>query len=191
MGIRSFLAFELPTDIKHIVFQVYDEMKRFPLDIRWVKVNNIHLTMIFMGNILAEHLQGIGEAAERVCNRYGPFNVFLNGAGVFGSKRNPRVLWLDLDGDVARMAHFKDSLHEHLKTFGINEEKRRFNPHLTLGRFRKGVRSGAGLDELLSKYEALTSPTCAFQELILFKSDLKPGGAVYTRLNAWPLLGGH
>ena len=87
------------------------------------------------------------------------------------------------------MAHFRDSLHKHLKAFGIKEEDRRFSPHLTLGRFRKGIRLQAGLDELLSRFQDLMSPTCAFTELILFKSDLKPGGAVYTRLNAWPLVG--
>jgi 2'-5' RNA ligase len=189
MVIRSFLAFELPADIKRIVLKVYDEMRRFPLDIRWVKVDNIHLTLIFMGNIRADHVQGIGEAAEKVCQRFGPFNVFLKNAGIFGSKRSPRVFWLGLDGDIARMAHFRDSLHKHLKAFGIKEEDRRFSPHLTLGRFRKGTRLQAGLDELLSRFQDLMSPTCAFTELILFKSDLKPGGAVYTRLNAWPLVG--
>ncbi len=80
-------------------------------------------------------------------------------------------------------------MQESLKPFGIKVEKRRFNPHLTLGRFRKGAKSGIHLDEILLRYRTLDSPVRSIGELVLFKSDLKPGGAVYTKLNAWPLAG--
>jgi 2'-5' RNA ligase len=146
--------------------------------------------MVFMGNVPLEHLNPIGRATEAVCRRYGPFNVALNGTGVFGSRRNPRVLWARLNGDLERMSRFRDELQKDLEPFGIKQERRRFKPHLTFGRFRKGAKTGSDLDELLSRYQDLTSPTCTLNELVLFKSDLKPGGAVYTRLNAWPLSGG-
>ena len=74
-----------------------------------------------------------------------------------------------------------------IKPFGIKEEKRRFNPHLTLGRFRKGAKSDVHLDKILLHYKHLTSQECMLRELSLFKSDLRPGGAVYTKLNTWPL----
>jgi 2'-5' RNA ligase len=189
MVIRSFLAFELPVDIKRMVSQVCDEMRRSGLDIRWVKPDRIHLTMVFMGNILQDQVEEISKAAETVCQKYGGFNVFSKAAGVFGGKRYPRVLWIGLGGDVERMASFRDDLQVGLRPFGIEVEKRPFRPHLTLGRFRKGVTAGARLDELLSRYQDLTSPTCAFEELVLFKSELKPEGAVHTKLNAWPLAG--
>ncbi len=190
MEIRSFLAFELPEEIKGIVTRVSSEMKKSPLDVRWVKVNNIHLTVIFIGNISEDHLDGMDTVVRDVCHDHRPFHISLKGAGVFSSRRNPRVLWIGLDGDIERMSFFRNALQKNLRPFGIKEEKRRFNPHLTLGRFRKGAKSGAHLDALLLKYRDLTSPVRPLSELVLFKSDLKTGGAVYTKLNAWPLVGG-
>jgi len=189
MEIRSFLAFELPPEIMAVISNASGDMKNTPVNVRWVKPGNIHLTMVFMGNVREEDLKPIGRATANVCRGYGPFNVFLNGTGVFGSKRNPRVLWARLNGDLERMSRFRDELQKELEPFGIKQEKRRFKAHLTFGRFRKGARTGSDLDELLSQYQDLTSPACALNELVLFKSDLKPGGAVYTRLNAWPLTG--
>ena len=189
MEIRSFLAFELPPEIKKIIFHVSEEAKKFPLDVRWVKASNIHLTMVFMGNILMEHLEGISEAVSKACKMYGPFNISLKGMGVFSNRRNPRVLWVGLEGDIERMSYFRGTLQKSLKSFGVKEEKRRFNPHLTLGRFRKGSRPSEHLDDLLSRYQDLTSPVSTLEELVLFKSDLNPKGAVYTKLNIWPLLG--
>ncbi len=190
MKVRSFLAFELPLEIKDIISRVSHEMRRSHLDIRWVKVENIHLTVVFIGNISTDHLGDMGAAVKKVCQTYEPFSISLKGAGVFAGRRNPRVLWIGLNGDLERMSYFRDALQEQLKPYGVEEEKRRFNPHLTLGRFRKGAKSSAHLAELLSGYEDLASPMCTLHELILFKSDLRPSGAVYTNLDSWPLVGG-
>jgi len=189
MEIRSFLAFELPQEIKRIIFHVSEEAQKFPLDVRWLKASNIHLTMVFMGNILMEHLEGINEAVSKACKKYGPFNISLKGMGVFSNRRNPRVLWVGLEGNLEKMSYFRGGLQKGLKSFGVKEEKRRFNPHLTLGRFRKGSRPSEHLDDLLSRYQDLASPVYTLEELVLFKSDLNPKGAVYTKLNTWPLLG--
>ena len=189
MKIRSFLAFELPEEFKKIVSRASGEMKKSPLNVRWVKVGNIHLTVVFIGDMATEQLDPMGKNISEVCQEHAPFNIAINGAGVFSSRRNPRVLWIGLDGDIDRMAAFRDALQNKLKPFGIKEEKRLFNPHLTLGRFRKGAESGVHLEDLLLKYKDLASPERALRELALFKSDLKPGGVVYTKLNAWPLDG--
>ncbi len=191
MEIRSFLAFELPPEIRRTVRRISQEMKKLPLDVRWLKADNIHLTMVFLGNIQTDDLGPIGEAVSKACRRYRPFNVSLGGPGVFSGKRNPRVLWIRLEENLERMSYFRDALQKHLSSFGVKEEKRRFRPHLTIGRFERGARPGAHLDELLSRYQDLTSPVCTLGELILFRSDLKPNGAVYTKLKAWPLVGTH
>lgn len=189
MEIRSFLAFEMPEKIKEIVSRTLREMKKLPLDVRWIKADNIHITVVFIGNISEDNLMPIGEAVSKICKRYGPFNVTLTGSGIFGSLRNPRVIWIGLDGDLTRLSYFRNSLQKNLKPFGIKEEKRRYKPHLTLGRFRKGSGYRVNMDELLSEYQNITSPTCTVEELILFRSELGPGGANYSKLEAWQLVG--
>ncbi|MGD8229934.1 MAG: RNA 2',3'-cyclic phosphodiesterase [Desulfobacteraceae bacterium] len=189
MKIRSFLAFELPLEIKKTVARISGELRQSSLNARWVKVDNIHLTVVFMGNIETEDIPAIARGVEEVCQTFGPFDLCLKGIGCFPNRRNPRVLWLGLDGDLEPMSEFRDALQAHLTGFGIKEEKRKFKPHLTLGRFRKPKRIDSKEDQLLSKYEDLSSSVCALKELILFKSDLKPTGAVYTKVEAWPLTG--
>lgn len=189
MEIRSFLAFELPLDIKEIVARVSSEIRKSPLNVRCVHVDNIHLTVIFMGNIKTGDIVNIGAEVEKVCFRYSSFDVSLREMGFFPNKRNPRVLWLGLDGDLERMSHFRDSLQKQLGPFGIKEEKRRFTPHLTLGRFRNPHKGKSHLNEFIMGYRDLTSPVCPLNELILFQSTLKPSGAEYTKLGSWPLSG--
>jgi 2'-5' RNA ligase len=189
MEIRSFLAFELPLDIKEIVARVSGEIRRSPLNVRWVRVDNIHLTVIFMGTINMGDVVNIGTEVEAVCSRYSSFDVSLKEMGVFPNKRNPRVIWLGLDGDLERMSHFRDSLQKQLGPFGIKEEKRRFRPHLTLGRFRKPQKGKSHLNEFIMRYGDLISPVCPLNELTLFQSTLSPKGSEYTKLGAWPLSG--
>ena len=189
MEIRSFLAFELPHDIKTIVTDTSRDMKKFALNVRWVKPENIHLTLIFIGNVPADHLDLLGKTTGQACGKFGSFKISLKGVGIFGSKKYPRIIWTRLGGDLKRMAIFRDVLQKSLMPFGIKLEKRPFKPHLTLGRFRKGTIHSALLDELLTKFEDLTSPTCNLDELVLFKSELKPTGPVYTRLDSWTLAG--
>ena len=126
---------------------------------------------------------------QKVCHQYSSFDIALRGIGCFPNRRNPRVLWLGLQGDLKRMGEFRNSLQQQLKPFGIKEEKRDFRPHLTLGRFRKPNKISAQLDQILSLYEDITSSSCTLKELNLFKSDLKPEGASYTKLKTWPLSG--
>jgi RNA 2',3'-cyclic 3'-phosphodiesterase len=189
MEIRSFLAFELPTDIKKIVEGVSKEMRKASLKAKWVKVENIHLTVVFMGNIEAQDVKAIGEETRSICSRFNPFDISLNGVGVFPGLKAPRVLWIGLKGDLERMSQFRDALHQSLRSFGVKEEKRGFKPHLTLARFNHSRGQVFQPGDLLSGYQDLESPVCSLRELVFIKSDLKPGGAVYTKMDTLPLAG--
>ena len=189
MEMRSFLAFELPSEIKNAVAQVSETLKKSRLDVRWVKVDNIHLTVVFMGNTNADDMPAIQDDVKKVCSQYGSFDISLKGIGCFPNRRRPRVMWIGLDGDLERMGRFRDDLQDQLKSFGIKVEKRKFKPHLTLGRFRSSKKTVIDLDDIISEHETLNSPFFTLNALNLFKSDLKPGGAVYTKLETWPLSG--
>jgi 2'-5' RNA ligase len=187
MDIRCFLAFELPPGIQTIVAGVLEQARKALPDLRWVRLQNMHLTVVFLGNIQEEDLEPLGQLVEGVCQGYGPFDVCLSGMGVFPNQRNPRVFWLGLEGDIERMALFRNALQKTVKAFGVKQEKRPYKPHLTLARFGKVGKGNSRVAECISKYRDLGSPTYPLGELILFRSELKPTGAVYTALKSWPL----
>ena len=189
MEIRSFLAFEQPSEIQAILNRVSGELRRSRLDVRWVKPENIHLTIVFLGNIQSEHVEAMENPLQKLCLTTGPFQISLKGAGCFPNSRRPRVLWVGLEGDLERMGRLRDSLQDELQSFGVRKEERPFRPHLTLGRFRSVDRADRELDAILARYQDLTSPACRLRELILYKSELRPGGSVYTQLRSWPLTG--
>jgi 2'-5' RNA ligase len=187
MAVRSFLAFELPPEIKEQVRQVSEQLKRSKMDVRWVKPDNIHLTIVFLGDVREGDISAIAGEIEQVCYGFHPFELHLKGLGLFPDRRRPRVLWAGYHGDIERMASLRDVLHERLIPFEIKEEKREFKPHLTIGRFRNPGRGNEQLDEILGLHDGLTSPSFQVGELVLFKSELKPHGPEYTRLESWPL----
>ena len=187
MKIRSFLAFELPPEIREIVDRVSRQVRTSPLEASWVRPENIHLTVVFLGDVETEEMEAIGRVVRGVCEGHHPFPVSLKAMGCFPNSSRPRVLWLGLEGDLERMSRFRDGIQQGLKPFGVQQEERPFKPHLTLGRFRKPNRMEAQLNGLISSYADLASPVCTLHELILFKSDLKPGGAVYTKMQSFPL----
>jgi len=190
MKIRSFLAFELPPPLKAGVEEVQRRLRDRLGGVRWVPAGNIHLTIIFLGEVDRSDVASIAAAAQETCAGFSPFKLALEGVGTFGGRRNPRVLWVGLAGDIESMGNLRDALQVRLKPFGVQEERRPFRPHLTLGRFKAGIAQGPELRGCLSEHAALQSPPALLEGLTLFKSDLKPGGAVYTRLEAWPLKDG-
>jgi RNA 2',3'-cyclic 3'-phosphodiesterase len=185
MAIRSFLAFELPPEIKDHVRRVSEDLKKSKLDVRWVKPDNIHLTVVFLGDVREGDISGIAREVERVCFGFHPFDFCLKGLGIFPDRKRPRILWTGYEGDVERISSLRDVLQERLIPFEIKEEKRPFKPHLTLGRFRNPGRVDPKLDEILVRHEGLSSPAFQAGELILFKSELKPQGPEYTKLESW------
>jgi len=189
VGIRSFLAFELPSQIREVLIDLFEKGKKTSLDVRWVRPEGIHLTVIFMGDVQEEDIPAMAGFIGTVCSGYGPFTVALKGMGCFPNTRNPRVLWLGVEGSLERMSRFQNEIRTGLAPFGIREEKRDFRPHLTLGRFKRPLKTAGDLEKLLAEHRGLTSPVCSLNELILFRSDLRPGGALYTKIRSWPLSG--
>jgi len=187
MAIRSFLAFELPPDIKSEVKRISGEVKKTGLEASWVKPDNIHLTTVFTGDIDEKDIPDMISNIDNVTAEYEPFDISLGGMGLFPDIKRPRVLWLGLNGGIEGLASLRDDLQKSLEPFGIKQEKRPFKPHLTLGRFRKPAKDKFLLKKMLDEYGEISGPNGKLDELILFKSDLKPTGAVYTRLHYWPL----
>ncbi|HUU40963.1 MAG TPA: RNA 2',3'-cyclic phosphodiesterase [Desulfatiglandales bacterium] len=187
MGIRSFLAFEIPLEIREKIETIAKELKNLSLPVRWVRPENIHLTIVFLGSVDQETIDSIKQRAQMVVNGFSTFKIRLNCIGVFPNWRKPRVIWVGLDGDVERLENLRNNLQEKLKSLGFLPEKRPFRAHITLGRFKGPFAGDDKLKWIIDKYHDINSNVNYLNELILFKSDLKPDGPVYAKMAVWPL----
>jgi 2'-5' RNA ligase len=186
--IRSFIAIELPEEIRHALAKIQEHLRRDVAGVRWVQPASIHLTLKFLGDISAEQVQAIAAAAMGVVQNEPPLIVGLSGLGAFPNPHRPRVIWVGVEGDVERLGRLQVRLEEALEPFGFPREGRAFRPHLTLGRVKDPRRP---LD-LTCALAEVTVPRCNsfdVHEILLYKSDLRPSGAIYTKLQHLPFAG--
>lgn len=187
--IRSFLALDPPEEILREIGQVQNRLQKLIHgDLRWVRPESIHLTLKFFGDISGNAVANISAVAEKAAAAAGPFELAIGGAGVFPDMNRPRIIWLGMNGDVARLVTFQKELERALQEIGFPREERPFRPHLTLGRI-KSPKGLIGLAEALEKRETYTAGRFTASGLGLFKSDLTPRGAIYTRLAGYPFTG--
>ena len=187
MGIRSFLAFELPAGIQERLGIVSMELRKAGLPVRWVKIENIHLTIVFLGSVDNLVLEAVKEKAGTVVEDLSTIKIGLRGIGAFPHWRRPKVMWAGLNGDIEKLSRLRNTLNDELGLLGFKAEKRPYRPHLTLGRFKGPVKRNEDLRLIIDTYQDMVSEVYELNELVLFKSDLKPDGPVYTKMAAWPL----
>jgi RNA 2',3'-cyclic 3'-phosphodiesterase len=183
--IRSFIAIELPSELKAILGSFQDEMvSAGGSSVKWVSPDSIHITLKFLGNIFTEKVQSISSAIEQACAGVEPFILEMGELGGFPNLKQPRVLWVGLHGDIERVKSLQMSIDNNLAKLGFDKEKREFTPHITLARMRDKASS---VDR--KKFgERVTGGTFDFRYKInvesinLMRSQLLPSGAVYSCL---------
>lgn len=155
---------------------------------RWVKPENIHLTLKFLGNTAPKDLDPISDAMANAAREAPPLHLGAKGLGVFPRIKRPRVLWVGLKGDTHPLIEIQKRLDENLAAVGFARDTRPFRGHLTIGR-AKGEMNAKELVEAMAKFGEIESPPFIAEEMILYRSELKPDGAVYTRLRSAALEG--
>ncbi|MCG6980113.1 MAG: RNA 2',3'-cyclic phosphodiesterase [Deltaproteobacteria bacterium] len=184
--IRSFIAIDLPEATREAIAVLQERLKRSRAGVRWMKPGSIHLTLKFLGNILPEQVDEIAAAAAQLIRDEPPITLYAAGLGSFPSLRKPRVIWVGLQGEVDRLTKIQTGLENTLETLGFAREGRGFRPHLTIGRIKDRHRL-QGLIEAMSTVELPEFNSFDANEIILYKSDLRPTGAIYTKLHRMPL----
>lgn len=184
--IRSFIAIDLPQKTRENLAAIQDQLRQSQAGVRWVKPGSIHLTLKFLGNILPEQVDEIAAAVAQLVRDEPPITLCAAGLGAFPSPRKPRVIWVGLRGEVDRLANIQAGLEKALEPLGFARETRGFRPHLTIGRV-KDRRRLQSLIEAMSTLELPEFNSFDGNEIILYKSDLRPTGAIYTKLHRMPL----
>jgi 2'-5' RNA ligase len=184
--IRSFIAIDFPEETRKALEDIQKELKQCGAGVRWVKSGSIHLTLKFLGNIHPAQVDDIALAVSREIQDDPPITLRAAGLGAFPNQRKPRVIWLGMEGEVQRLSRIQARVENAVEPLGFAREKRGFRPHLTIGR----VRDRRRLQALIDAMATLDVPefnSFDADEIILYKSDLRPTGAIYTKLHRMPL----
>lgn len=186
--IRTFIAAPIPEGIRKKLKNIQTELRKHETGaVRWVNPEGIHLTFHFLGEIEESGVPGLAEMLQEAGSACRPFTCQARGLGAFPNLHRPRVFWAGLEtGDEAGKLH--RALKSGLVRLRYPVESRAFSAHLTLGR----TKSFSGLAAVISQVEELKETELGefeTREVILYQSDLRPGGAVYTPLVTQPLTG--
>lgn len=184
--IRSFIAIDFPAETRTALEDIQRELKRCGAGVRWVKPGSIHLTLKFLGNIHPTQVEDIALAVTEEIRDHPPITLRAAGLGAFPGRRKPRVIWIGMEGEVQRLTRIQARVENALEPLGFVREKRPFQPHLTIGRVKDRRRLQALIDAMATLD---MEPFNSFDadEIILYKSDLRPTGAIYTKLHRMPL----
>ena len=184
--LRLFVAIELPPPVLEHIAAIQEHLRPGLPALRWVRPDNAHLTLRFIGEVPASRLPAIEEVLARNIAPFSPFQLHTDGLGTFGSART-RVLWLGLDGALEPLAALQKTVAEALAEIGIAGERGRFSPHLTLARVPEHATSEE--QQRVREIAAATRlepHSVNVSQIILVQSRLSPGGASYTNLAGFP-----
>jgi 2'-5' RNA ligase len=183
--IRAFIAIELSAEIRSKLDQVIGHLRN-DLDsstIRWVPAENIHLTLKFLGDVSITNLEILKKILQGEVARFSTFEISVGDLGAFPSIKRPRVIWVKVQAP-ADLNQLQRSIEDGTTRLGYAREERSFSPHLTLGRVSRNAdsRQAGRVGDTLALTQVGFLGAMRVREVHLFRSDLRPSGAVYSRL---------
>lgn len=178
MKVRCFISIELESSIKNNIndFILQNNLSKIFSGVRWIKPDNLHITLAFLGDISADRISDVKKILTKIAPNHMPFSIDLSDLGFFPNLKNPRVLWIGIK-EQPNLLKLKDDIDRRLDAFNISYDKKPFSPHLTIGRIKNPLKiEPKAVAELEFKVSFLVT------EIYLMKSDLSPTGASYTNL---------
>ena len=189
---RTFIALELSESLQRLLDGIIRRMAQELPGLRWVDPVGIHLTLAFLGELTDEQLALAIEATEKAAQQATAFSYGLSHLGIFGSPRQPRVVWAGIDEPSGKLQHLHRVLNRELEQRGFEIDTRPFSPHFTLSRIKAPLSADdqQRLQRLLKEIRVSVSPsTYHVDQVSVMKSELSRSGAKYSCLQEYPLKG--
>jgi 2'-5' RNA ligase len=176
---RTFIAVELPDEVRDACVGLQETLSHAAPDVKWVVEENLHITLLFLGEVDDRDLLGVCRAVQAVCARLEPFSLTVAGAGCFGDPKRPRTIWVGTSEGTAELVALHAALEEAMvESSRYRREARQFTPHVTLGR-AKGDDAAEDLPQALSRQRDWQGGECEVTQVRVLSSQLTREGPVY------------
>jgi len=183
--IRAFIAIDIPDGIRAAIAEVQERLKRAHVGVKvsWTKVDNIHITLQFLGYVEETVVAKMSAALEQIAAERTVFELDVHGAGAFPDERRARVLWVGCDDSEGKLRTLAQAVQAAMQPLGFDPERREFSAHLTLGRV-KFPKPDAALTKALDSIKNQGFGTMRVDAVHLFQSQLHPEGSIYSKLSS-------
>ncbi len=188
MAIRLFVAMDVPAGLKESLGKAIRETAGDTRGLKWVRLENIHFTLKFLGNVSEDKLERIAKVVSEVADDQEAMELSTGSCGAFPQASRARVFWLGLERGSRELADLARKLDKRLAKLGFAAEKRSFAAHITLAR----IRQPCDITELLEAWgnrDDVSGWTWRGEELVLYRSVLERTGPTYTALERFKLKG--
>jgi len=183
--IRTFIAIPIPEDIQKYLAEFSEPIREKHDKINWVPQKNIHITVGFLGDTDPGVIDEQAEGIQELIKEFHGMSMGLTDTGIFPHANSPRVLWIGASPFQRSLFDLVEKLKVHLSSLGYELDKRKFQPHITLGRVKSISRHSLFIHEFLSaEVRDLRFPV---NKLKWYESELTPTGAVYKELKSFKL----
>jgi RNA 2',3'-cyclic 3'-phosphodiesterase len=184
---RVFCAVELPAEVRKQLEEHVLKLRKAVPDVAasWSRVENIHLTLKFFGNVALDRIPVISAAASRAAGEFSAFRIGVGNTGVFPRPSRAQVLWIGVSDPSGKLSAMQERLENECAAEGFPKEARAYRPHLTIARIRRPESARRLVDAHLQMNFPITD--IEPNELILFRSELNPKGSKYTAISRHPI----
>lgn len=179
--IRTFVAIPIPENISLFLNKIQGQIGENWVKTSWARTSSMHLTISFIGETTKGDVEKIIQALKVTAVACAPFTLSAGGVGVFPGIKKARVIWSGVRGQIDHLEKVQITLEKNLDQAGVKVVNKRFSPHFTLGRFKERIDSRVLVDTI-QNFQRYESDPFRVKLMVLFKSDLKPSGAVHTPL---------
>ncbi len=184
---RVFVAVKINDEIRRRLGEVQQTLRRIDAHVGWVRPENVHLTLAFLGDIPRDALAPLFGGLDGLARERQPFVVEARGVGAFGGRR-PKVIWVGVGDPSGALSDVQRRVAALCSELGLWVEEREFRPHLTIGRARSS-RGGAALAKAMEPFAEADFGPVEIRDVHVMRSELLAGGPRHTELNRSPLGG--
>lgn len=189
--VRTFIAVELSPRVMTRAGDLIDELRAVGAEVNWVRPQQMHLTLKFLGDVPDTETPDICRVIKQVADDFEPFEIVCRGAGAFPNLREPRTLWIGIRDGAEELKRLQSEIDDALKAkLGYGREQRAFHPHLTIGRVKHATEEQhRRLVEILEQQADFDADLAIIDEVVTFASFLGRSGPRHDPLDHAELRG--